>query len=670
MKYNKILTVTAWATSLLFLSSCNDFLDREPISSVTPESYLTNESHLSAYAIAMYENIPNSSPNGWINTDNDTDSQTSPGTNNLYAPGEYKVGATDGSWEFSEIRKCNYFFNRVIPKFEAGEISGSDAIIRHYIGEVHFLRACVYYGKLVALGDFPIITGVFSDKKEELVAACIRQPRNKVARFILNDLDSALIYLNETPPRTNNKTQITKDVVHQLKSRVALFEGTWLKYHKGTSRVPGGPGWPGAATHPNFSIDIDQEINFFLDEAMKSAKIVADKYPLVRNTQGVPQPAEAPNPFTTGNPYFEMFGDVDMSGYSEVVLWREYKLNVVTNNICRGFQEDNGTVGVTRGAVENFLMADGKPIYASNYTYNDDYIRNVKKDRDNRLYLFLKEPGQYNLWINRGSGTHELNPTEIYPWITGARNGREGKMTTGYSVRKYQNPDAVHAMNFGSGIGHLIFRSAEAYLNYIEASYEKTGRLDETAIAYWKALRTRAGLPADPQVTISATDISKEAKNDWAAYSNGGLLTDATLYSIRRERRSELFSEGFRMNDLKRWASFNQMITKPYIIEGFKLWGPMQEWYKEQGVSYLKYGSAANDNNVSSPNDSQYLCPYRANSNNIVYNGYKWNNAHYLEPIAVIHFTSSAIDPTDIESSPIYQNPGWSKEAGKGAANQ
>lgn len=121
------------------------------------------------------------------------------------------------------------------------------------------------------------------------------------------------------------------------------------------------------------------------------------------------------------------------------------------------------------------------------------------------------------------------------------------------------------------------------------------------------------------------------------------------------------------MNDLRRWASFSQMVTTPYIVEGFKLWGTMQEWYNDNGVSYLKYGSAANDNNVSSPNDSPYLRPYRANSNNLVYNGYRWNDAHYLTPIDAIHFTVSATDPNNVDSSPLYQNPGWSKNAGQGA---
>jgi len=41
------------------------------------------------------------------------------------------------------------------------------------------------------------------------------------------------------------KTRINKESALLLKSRVALFEGTWLKYFKNTAFVPNGPGWPG-----------------------------------------------------------------------------------------------------------------------------------------------------------------------------------------------------------------------------------------------------------------------------------------------------------------------------------------------------------------------------------------------------------------------------------------
>ena len=35
-------------------TSCDDFLDREPLDSVTPDTYLKNESQLAAYAINAY----------------------------------------------------------------------------------------------------------------------------------------------------------------------------------------------------------------------------------------------------------------------------------------------------------------------------------------------------------------------------------------------------------------------------------------------------------------------------------------------------------------------------------------------------------------------------------------------------------------------------------------
>lgn len=58
-----------------------------------------------------------------------------------------------------------------------------------------------------------------------------------------------------------------------LKSRVALFEGTWEKYHAGTARVPKGPNWPGEKSDylKDFTYDANTEISYFLGEAMKEA---------------------------------------------------------------------------------------------------------------------------------------------------------------------------------------------------------------------------------------------------------------------------------------------------------------------------------------------------------------------------------------------------------------
>ena len=165
--------------------------------------------------------------------------------------------------------------------------------------------------------------------------------------------------------------------------------------------------------------------------------------------------------------------------------------------------------------------------------------------------------------------------------------------------------------------------------------------------------------------------MTEEAKNDLAAYSKGQLLSDATLYNIRRERRCELMAEGMRYFDLKRWRALDQLKSTPYIIEGFKLWGTMQDWYKNTDGSskLIEAETPGKTANVSKKSESLYLRPYRINltAQNLVKDGYKFTPAHYLDPIAIQHLLITAGNTSDLETSAIYQNPGWPLEANKGA---
>ena len=115
---------------------------------------------------------------------------------------------------------------------------------------------------------------------------------------------------------------------------------------------------------------------------------------------------------------------------------------------------------------------------------------------------------------------------------------------------------------------------------YLEASYLLNGTLDATAREYWTVLRQRAGISTDFDKTIAATDMSKEAENDWGAYTGGSVISDKTLYNIRRERRCEFLAEGLRYMDLCRWRSMDQLMTAPSHLEGMHLWNtPMEDWY-------------------------------------------------------------------------------------------
>ncbi len=141
------------------------------------------------------------------------------------------------------------------------------------------------------------------------------------------------------------------------------------------------------------------------------------------------------------------------------------------------------------------------------------------------------------------------------------------------------------------------------------------------------------------------------------------------MYNIRRERRCELFSDGFRDFDLRRWRSKDQMINTPYHVEGFKLFNSsMSKWYQDSEGNWnsdIKFDQGGNSN-VSSPSASDYLRPYEVLGTEIVKDGYKWAMAHYWSPIAVKHFQLTS-KGGDYSTSPIYQNPGWGTIAGEGA---
>lgn len=664
MRANIIRLLVAVLT-IVFVSCEDDFLEREPLSQITPEKYLNEESQLAAYTIDLYGVFPVMEAYG---RDSGTDTQADRGYDNRYVPGQWLVPSSGGDWDFQNIYKCNYFLKTVIPKWKNNQIAGSPANVNHYIGEMYFLRAYIYYQKLVALGDFPIVKTTPDLDLNQLIKLSERAPRNEVARFIISDLDSASTLMSNSSI-DGKSNRLSKQVAQLMKSRVGLYEGTWEKYFKGTAFVPNGPGWPGAEKAYNQgyqfpSGSIDGEIDYFLTQAMDAAKTVADQVNLTPNTQKTEvagesylDRAEASN----ANPFLKMFSDVDLSKYNEVLLWRAFDVGLGVSN-SYGISIQSGGAGYTRGFVDSCLMANGLPIYASGSGYvGDDYIADVKKKRDMRLNLWLSEPGQINILYPSPLNTHGTT-VAIIPDIVKSDADRD--QPTGYHHAKGNNYDgANYGQHTGSSMGSIAFRGVEAYLNYIEASYEKNGAIDATAGSYWKKIRERAGVDTDFQKTIAATTMSKEAKNDWGAYS-AGVLIDATLYNIRRERRVEMLGEGFRLDDLRRWRAMDQMISNPYQIEGFKLWGPMQEWYAPGKLTY----GIGDQSTVSDPSLSPYLRLYQKNPSILAYNGYRWTMAHYLNPIAVQHFLITSPN-NDVASSPIYQNPNWPTTANTGPIN-
>ena len=659
------------------VTSCSDWLEQEPPSQLTPDGFLNDASRLEAAANQFYTDVLPSHGQwdyGMYGADQNTDNQAVNSPASMYGTGLWMVESSNGNWNWNNVRNINYQLNNALELYNAKQISGDDKTIRQYLGEMYFFRAYSYFTLLQKFGDLPIVTQAMPDNEAILVAADKRKPCNEVARFIINTLDTAATYMT---PDFVAHTRVSYDAAQVLKSRVALYMGSWLTNFKGTPFVPNGEGWPGATKDYNKNYQypagsIDEEAKYFFTQAVEAAQIVGDKYAgkLVKNTGVVPQSESDPS-----NPYMSLWGTNDMSSTPEIILWRQYDRSLgIVNNVETMVNHGNYGIGLTRSYVENFLMKDGKPIYDSEYEYSDKTIADVAKNRDPRLAVFLKVPGQKNYFINSNSnlGDHSV-AIEPQPKITDKSS--EKGYSTGYTIRKGGMFDKSVAGNGDNYNACAVFRATEALLNYMEAEYMLTKNINGGKILeYWRAVRQAAGFTGEavnPEVTIHATDMSKEAKTDWGAYSAGQVLTDKTLYNIRRERRCELMGEGLRNMDLHRWRSFDQLMTVPYHIEGIHLWNTGMDKAIANDATVAKqtlvYEGQEGTPNVSSPSRSEYLRPTEVNSTNNFYNGLTWHMAHYLDPLPIRQFLLTATDHASVDQSPLYQNPYWPTTAGSPA---
>lgn len=671
-----LLLGAAVTTAAFGLTSCNDLLDMKPISQITPGAYYQNADQLAAYLNNYYDSYlqmpySGSMSHSWgqwnegkAKSDWDTDIYCWGGGNtSLFADDHWEVSSGKAlQGYYGGVRVYNYFINTVLKQIENGTLPNSEEV-KNYLGEAYFFRALVYFRIMALYGDIPVITEVLPDENNVIVENSKRTPRNEVARFILSDLDKA-IEMCYTRSKFNGQ-RVNREAAQLIKSRIALFEGTFEKYHRGSGRVPGDANWPGAKMSYNQGKTFNQEaeVKFFLTEAMNAAKEVADNADLAENNHKI-DPVYGDK--DDWNPYFNLFSQPSLANVNEALMWKQYNKDLGFYHLTGHSMVTGQNTGFTRSFIQTFLMKNGMPIYADNSGYHGDVtLDNVKADRDERLQLFM--------W-------GESTPTYSDPDMTGVESGKplpvymeedetdaahitntdaSTRCITGYQQRKYYTYDAEQTRYSEQSTTNAcpIMRSAEALLNYMEADYELNGRLDSKSQGYWRTLRTRAGVDTDFQKTIDATDLSKEM--DFGRYS-GTQLVDKTLYNIRRERVTELFSEGLRFADLIRWRGFDNMLTTKWIPEGCNFWDNMYKHYDPE----IKC-NGENDAVVSAKSLGKYLRPYSKSMQaaNELKDGYKWHEAYYLYPIGITDIRTASADRS-LENSNLYQNLYWPVSAG------
>lgn len=513
----KIIIPLSILLAALGLSSCEDFLTKAPETTLSPDTYFASAAELDLWANKFYNDIlPGATTLAEQNADDNCSMTLSALQKGTRTP-------SSKSWDadtWKPLRNINY----MLEHNRCTDLKTKQM----YDGVAYFFRAWFYYEMVRQYGDLPWYDHVIgSGNKEDLNKP--RDPRGYVMLKVLEDLDKAYDLL---PAKwsTDAVYHVSKDAALAFKSRVALFEGTFRKYHAGTAFVP-----QDEQTFDNVTISSE----YFLRQAAEAAgKLVGTRSLYTGNTMGLAEKA-------TDASYREYFL-LETAETDETILARRYNVDVLVRH---GIQFDYKSQhrSASNRFVYHYLKRDGSPIALKDSTLS---YAAMFENRDPRMAQTLHGPGYKAI---DGDKPEQLSWERTF---------------NGYRVIKYIS-DSSHETATTSTTDYPLIRYAEVLLNYAEAKAE-LGELTKADIdATINVIRARVGMPAMADVPTTVDPIIggiyKKAIND--------PYLSAPILEVRRERTVELFCEGFRQWDLLRWG-LGAKVT-PYGTGGFRgIWIP------------------------------------------------------------------------------------------------
>lgn len=470
--------------AILALSSCQeDFMDRYPQTSVAPEAFFKTEEDLQLYVNGLLA-MPGM---GSYLADQSSDNMATTGAIEIKSimTGTPSSQTITSGWNWARLRNINYFLENY------QKAVAPDDAVAHYVGLARYYRAQFYFEMVKRYSNVPWYDKTLNPGDTDLYKT--QDSRESVMTKMMEDLQYAAEHVRESVPTGTPNLWAVK----AFYARVALYEGTYRKYHTEL-------GLGGSSAE-------------FLQTAVKQATDIVNsgKYSI----------------YSTGNPgrdYATLFNSTNLIGNPEVILVNPYDVNK-----DRSSDNNTGIFGdyeqsPSRDMVMTYLMADGTP-YTSLPNFKAKGFVEEFKNRDSRLMQTMAYPG----WIR------EPNTT---PYIQTLN-----KNFTGYhQLKGFKNTtDNVDR----ASVDFPVYRFAEILLILAEAKAEleqlSQGDLDMTV----NLLRTRAGMPPLILTEANANPDQFQA----AKYPNLGGSNLGVILEIRRERRVELAMEGYRYDDLMRW---------------------------------------------------------------------------------------------------------------------
>lgn len=634
------------------LSSCQDYLDKEPDSTVSADDAFANFRNFQGFVEEIYNCIPDKEKCNYCPSWNWGDDEIfNPEADNRMTHqvdlGNFRAWETTGNWLYKEgsnptstdkfnhslwphawycIRKCNLGLQN-IDKFVTGSAEEKKLIE----GQLYFFRAWWHEELMQYFGGMPYVDTFLGDNAEQrLPRLTYQECADKAAADFRKAADLLPINWDKTSAglatQGKNELRINKIMALGYLGKTYLWAASPLmKNGAQTGASKNGKTYDYDQEYAKKAAEAFGELLSLVETGQTQYALAEFKYSDIYNHE---RSADANSCFS--DIFYTKKQNWKMPGTVEAIFrgpsadyngsnWNTSK--VFGPKVQKVVAHDNVIHQPTANLVEAYGMANGEPIYL---VENGQYVLNPKsgfdpehpfRNRDPRFYHDIVFDGFK--YLNGSPGQYaDLQYCQLY--TGGNMRPVANASRTGYFIQKlvpHTCNEVDKDYDWGSALHCYLpyMRLADIYLMYAEAcaafggATGKSSNFSKTAEDAINTLRDRCG----------AGHVAPEFVADSHKFMD----------EVRREREVELSFEGFRFCDLQRWL----LLTEAPYNQKFS-----QEFDRVENADFYK----KND-----PRDAQV-----ANYRRELILTRNFDAKHYWFPLP--------IKETQI-SSEFKQNPGW-----------
>ena len=475
MKTN-ILKYTLAIVGILSFSSCaKDFLEQKNTYQISQDNFFDNDEAVSQAVMPLYSYV-------WYDFndkfyygmgDGRANNITAQYSGYVYPYTNFtETGLSTGLTEawgalYSVVAQANNTINNIANNSTANV---SETAKIQGIAEARFMRGLAYWYISSLWG-----CAVIYNNTQDLVNNYVVSP-NPVAdgiEFAIRDMEYAAVHLPSASPATG---RVNKYAAYAMLSRFYLsMAGLTTSGRYDGSNV---------ATDANRGTRNE----YYLDAAKKAAAVVIEE-----------------GPYKLADTYAELFAASTFNNNSESIFQLQFQAGA----------EGGLAQSMTRFLAWSTQVNQGNSWGGSTYC-SYDLWEEFKEYEEQTLGTKVDDAiRRHNCIASYGESYPELSANPEKPYVYGET---ENAGSQGANIKKYViGTNAVNgfAVNNNSGINTYMMRLAEVYLNYAEATLGNNGKTtDATALKYFNALRTRAGVATKNSLTFE--DIRHEFRVETA----------------------------------------------------------------------------------------------------------------------------------------------------------